>query len=147
MRNKIFSSHTIAGRRYELTKLPIITSGRIAARVGSKLVPAITSISIPDIQSCKDGDIDSIKKALGSLSGVLDKIDPELIFDDAMECIRNGCTVDGIPISQHHDFEKHFSECPQDLFPALIWALKENIGGFFDLAALFQSKKQESDTE
>jgi hypothetical protein len=136
---KNVATHTIAGRAYRLSKLPIIQSGRIAAKIGKSILPAIASAQGIDLK-----DTVSLTKAI---SVAIQDIDAELFFDDAMLCVKNGCNVNEYDIAEHHYFEKHFANHPQDLFPVLIWALKENIGGFFDLGALFQGNQDKEVTQ
>ena len=135
---KGFATHTIAGREYQLTKLPIVQAGRIAAKIGKSLLPAIASAQGIDLK-----DTENVTKAIAK---AIDNIDAEAFYDDAMMCIQQGCFTCGYDIKECHYFEKHFMEYPQDLFPVLIWALKENVGGFFDLGAIFQGNPVEEST-
>lgn len=140
-----FPTRTINGTLYKLHRLEPIPAARVATRVAQLLAPLAQDTDcirrlIEGAQAAKDagGEVGALLEhvdLLSALAGGVSKIDGEALFDAAMKCVDGRVFVE----TRLHDeraFNAHFADHANDLMPLLVWAVKENCSGFFDLGAV-----------
>lgn len=135
----------IRGQTYRLMRLDPIKGGRLAMRVAKQLAAALGDVeAIQSLLSSKEkasepsgnGALSLLadqSKLVAALAGGVAKIDPDALYDCALECIR------GRLFAEHklHDdqaINAWFGEHPDHMLLVLAWALQVNCAGFFGLA-------------
>lgn len=133
-------THDIAGVTYSiLGNCSIIVSGRIAAKL-APLVPVALDAAKGSVDQLDSGDETKMTLAIVK---IIAKLDTELIYDAAFQIIAHckcfaAAKSGEIQLSDASGnvnnamIDKHFSDYPANLFPFLVWVLKEELGGFFD---------------
>lgn len=147
---------TINGRGYRLVKLPPLSAGRIATVVAQALAGALSDAATVSTllgtlknraaeKAPTEGVADSLAgkvldvlgddaAVLSALAGGLQNVKVEALYRAAEECLVGQLFAE----AKLHDraaVERHFGDHPQDLFPVMVWALRENCTGFFGKGA------------
>lgn len=142
-----FPTRTINGTLYKLHRLEPIPAARVATRVAQLLAPLAQDTDcirrlIEGAQAAKDAGGEAAAGALlehvdllSALAGGVSKIDGEALFDAAMKCV-DGRVFAESKLHDERAFNAYFADKPSDLMPLLVWAVKENCSGFFDLGAV-----------
>jgi len=131
--------HTIASTTYIiLENPPILKSGRVAARLATQLGGLLTSINTSELSEISDNN-----KAIPMLVSALNSVDTDMIYDSAIELLdMSKVYKDGSDMRIESDvLDVHFNDQPENLFPFLVWLIKEVCGGYFlGLGKSFPSK-------
>ncbi len=139
----------IKGQKYKLVKLPPKEGGRLATKVGQMLIGALSDeggiqsiISSYRNRQPIEGEakdalslLESEPKLLSALAGGVSKIDADVLYDCAWDCVKGNLFAE----SKLHDetaFNAWFEQHPAHLLPVMVWALKENCAGFFEFGGL-----------
>lgn len=148
---------TVNGQAYRLVKLPPLTAGRIATVVAQALAGALSDAAtvstllgtlknraaektaepaaVADSLAGKVLDVLGDDAAvLSALAGGLQNVKVDALYRAGEECLVGHLFAD----AKLHDraaVERHFGDRPQDLFPVMVWALRENCTGFFGKGA------------
>ena len=126
----------INNRNYSIL-LPAVTvciplCNRTVALLAPVLSEGLAAATVGDAKNLQAKAAAIIGPALVSLTGALGKVDPDAAYKllkDAAVGAHLSC--ENAPVSAGSDFEKHFSEYRQDVYPALGWALWECVKDFF----------------
>lgn len=148
---------TINGQAYRLVKLPPLSAGRVASIVAQALAGALSDASTVSTllgtlknraaEKAPEGDpvadtlagkvldvLGDDAAVLAALAGGLQNIKVDALYRAGEECLVGQLFAD----TKLHDraaVERHFGDRPQDLFPVMVWALRENCTGFFGKGA------------
>jgi hypothetical protein len=69
---------------------------------------------------------------LAALAGGLGRLNTDALYDAGLSCMR-GNLFASTKLTDDAALNRHFCECPADLFPVMAWALRVNCSGFFAL--------------
>ena len=125
--------HDIEGRLYSIM-LPSVRSAMSLCSATTVLVgPVIGTLGV-----------DVAEGGWGKLTTALQSVDPKKLDELLMLAVReSSLCYRGELISSPMDFDRHFDEFRQDVFPVCIWALWECVRDFFPQLGTFAQKATE----
>ena len=141
----------IKGTDYRLIRLDPVKGGRVAVRVGALLAAAAADLdgvtALVDAYKNRaqvtpaDGSpvpsgleaLTSMPKLLAAMAVGIAKIDSDVLYDLALQCVRGNLFADQ-KLTDDEAINRYFATRQDHLFLVLAWALKENCAGFFGFA-------------
>lgn len=129
---------TINSRLYSILLPPVTQRLPLCNRTAVLLAPIISDGlgAATDKLSLNGPVAEKLKAIIGpaliALTGALSKVDPlkaDGLMMDAMAAAHLCC--EGQPVSATTNFERHFSQYPEDVYQVLTWALWECVAPFF----------------